>query len=211
MAISWYSGDCGRRKAGGFRHTLRMTEKTPVPREKPSGHQVDVGSFLRDVVNLMAYISTGPMVSAIWRKEREDRDNDEQLQRFRDLVAVHLMAQIPQMLISIAATIRIKIDDGSWMVSKEVVGFVTDGDKIGPWSKGQVLDIREACNKIIHATKVHPNPFKTESGVETIGTLITLSGTRNGKPWTAEVNLQEFCIAVANSDFYPHEIGMCRH
>lgn len=188
-----------------------MADNTSAPREKPSGHQVDVGSFLRDVVNLMAYIWTGPSVAGIWRKEREDRDNDEQLKRFRDLVAVHLMAQIPQILISIAATIRIKMDDGSWAVNKEVVGYVTEGDTIGPWSKGSALDIREACNKIIHATKVHPNPIKTESGVETIGSLITLSGTRNGKPWTAEINLANFCIAVANSDFYPHETGMCRH
>lgn len=187
-----------------------MTDHGPTAPTRPSGHQIDVGSFLRDVVNLMAYVWTGPSVSHIWRKERGPREADEQLARFADLVAVHLMAQIPRTLISIASTVRIKMDDGSWLVNDEIVGWVSEGDKIDP-QKGERLNVRDACNKIIHATRVHPNPYKTESGVETIGTLITLSGTRNGKPWTAEINLQEFCIAVGNTDFYPHEIGMCRH
>lgn len=187
-----------------------MTRDDPASPPEPWGHQVDVGGFLRDVVHLMAYITTGPSVAMIWRRERGDRDKDEQLLKFESVVVAHLGTEIPRILISIAATFRTKVDDGSWVANDESVGWLSAGERLDP-EKGEALSIREACNKIIHAKRVHPDTVRAESGAETIGALITLSGDRSGRPWTAQINLQQLCIAISNTDFYPHGTGRCRH
>lgn len=56
-----------------------------------------------------------------------------------------------------------------------------------------------------------PKPAIEHDDMEIIGAVISLRGERNGKPWTAEVNLREFCIAVANTNFYPHGTGTFQH
>jgi hypothetical protein len=187
-----------------------MSEADPTILPQPWGHQVNVGSFLRDVVQLMCCIDTGPSLRHIWRRERSDRDHDEQLLRFQRIAYSHLKGEVPRLLIAIAATLRTKLDDESWVANSETVGWMSQGDSLIP-ECGEPLNIRAACNRIIHAKAVHPQPVTEQDGTETIGALITLSGNRSGKAWVAEINLREFCIAVANTDFYPHGTGSCRH
>lgn len=154
----------------------------------------------------MCCIDTGPSLRHIWRRERSDRDNDERLQRFTWIAYAHLRNEIPRLLIAIAATLRAKSDDGSWIVMNESVGWLTPAEQLDP-EHGAGIDVREACNKIIHAKAVKPQPVTENDGSETIGALILLQGERSGKPWTVEINLREFCIAVANTDFYPLGTG----
>ena len=187
-----------------------MNNMDPAAPPEPWGHQIDIGGFLRDIVHLMCCIDTGPSLRNIWRREREDRDSDERLRRFTSIAYAHLKTEVPRLLIAIAATLRAKVDDGSWNLIDEMVGWLSQGERLDP-ERGEPVNVREACNKIIHAKAVQPEPITQEDGVETIGALIRLSGDRFGKPWTVEINLREFCIAVANTDFYPHGTGTCRH
>ena len=164
----------------------------------PSGHQIDANDFLRDVAQLIAYISAGSDIARIWRKT--EPDPDKQLIRFKSFFEEHQTSQIPKLLVSVAATLRSKVDDGSWGISDVMVGWLTHGEKIDP-ERAEVLSVREACNKIIHAKKVHPKYSKSDEGAQFIGAMITISGERDGKPWTAELNLLQFCIALANCTF----------
>lgn len=167
------------------------------------GHQIGVHDFLRDVVRLMAYISVGQSASTIWRGP--ERDPDYELARFREITEAHLITEIPRLLISVAAMLRAKIDDGSWRVDNdEYIGWLSQGEHIEEES-GEVINVRDACNKIIHAIRVQPKHVTSENDIRSIGTIVTIFGDRFGKPWSAELNLQAFCIAVANANFGPHE------
>jgi hypothetical protein len=185
-------------------------EGDPASPPESWGHQIDVGNFLREIVHLMCCVDTGPSLRNIWRRERSDRDRDEQLLKFTSIAYAHLRTEVPRLLIATAATLRAKIDDGSWATNDERVGWLSQGENLDP-EKGEALSIREACNKIIHAKAVRPHVVTENDGVETIGSLMLLNGERGGRSWTAEINLREFCIAVANTNFYPHGSEACRH
>lgn len=185
-----------------------MTAEDPTLPPEPWGHQIDVADFLGDVVRLMAYVQAGSVVFAIWRGK--ERDPDEPLVRFRSVFEAHQRIEIPRLLISIAAMLRAKVDDGSWNCANESVGWLSQGSRVDP-ERGDRLGVREACNKVIHATRVHPEYSRSEAGAQFIGALITLHGEYRGEPWSAELNLQAFCIAIVNCDFYPHDTARCRH
>jgi hypothetical protein len=179
----------------------------PTVPPEPWGHQIDVAGFLKDVVQLASLISAGTGFAMIWRGP--DRDPDHELDRFKDIVAAHLRTDIPRLMISIAATLRAKIDDGSWTLPDSLgsVGWLSKGERVNP-EQGEVLSLREACNKIIHAKKVTAQPFSSGHG-QVLGSLVTIYGDRGGKLWAAEINLLAFCISVANCNFYPQGSGVC--
>jgi hypothetical protein len=185
-----------------------MTAEDPTLPPEPWGHQVDVADFIGDVVRLMAYVAAGSSVAMIWRGQ--ERDPDEPVVRFRSVFEARQRAEIPRLLISIAAMLRAKVDDGSWNCADETVGWLSHGSSVDP-ERGDRLGVREACNKIIHATQVHPEYSGSDDGAQFIGALITLHGEHRRELWSAELNLQAFCIAVVNCDFYPHDTARCRH
>lgn len=87
-----------------------------------------------------------------------------------------------------------------------MVGWISPGGAVDS-QHGEALDVREACNKIIHAKKVEPQYATADGGMKAIGATISLFVDRRGEQWSAERYLQPFCIAVANVDFYPHHTG----
>ncbi len=123
-----------------------MTVEDSAFTSESAGHRIDVGSFLRDVVQLMCCIDTGPSLRLIWRRERLDRDNDEQLMKFMSIAYAHLRSEVPRLLISVAATLRAKSNDGSWIINDEMVGWLTHANKLDP-ERGEGISVREACNK----------------------------------------------------------------
>ncbi len=57
------------------------------------------------------------------------------------------------------------------------------------------LDIREACNKIIHAKSIRI--FETvEGGAEHLAQTIYLGGTKGDKAWNAEIEIEHFLRAA---------------
>ena len=95
----------------------------------------------------MAYISVGPNVASIWRRERTGPDraaSDEPLVQFQGIVETHTKSEIPRLMISVAATLRAKLDDGSWKVTtEEMVGWISPGGAVDS-QHGEALDVREA-------------------------------------------------------------------
>ena len=141
---------------------------------EPWGRAVNVGRFLGDVVRLMAYICVGPDVASIWR--REESALDERLERFRGIVEAHAKGEIPRLLISIAAMLRTKLDDGSWKAgTDEKVGWLSQGEAVDP-ERGEALNVREACDKIIHAKKVRPEHATNDYGMKAIGAVLACLG-----------------------------------
>jgi hypothetical protein len=65
----------------------------------------------------------------------------------------------------------------------------------------EILDFREACDKVIHAKSVEPETVQTTPGTAPplTGRLV-LYGDRQGKEWCAELDLKEyaFCALTLN-------------
>jgi len=99
--------------------------------------------------------------------------------------------EITRILLSVAITARV-IDDREGRV------FELVGSDCGTLQKDtsadmiEVLDIREACNKIIHADKVR---FDVEEmGVQKyLNPIIYLYGSLQGRNWRAQLDVIKFC------------------
>jgi hypothetical protein len=112
-------------------------------------------------------------------------------------------AEISRLLINIASYYRIKGDDGSWMHGEwlddnyQGVGSLVE-DTTAP-EKATRLDFREACNKVIHAKKVHFDGGVNESTKrQYVNPIIYLYGDKGGKSWRATLDVVEFCKAAGN-------------
>ena len=55
----------------------------------------------------------------------------------------------------------------------------------------EILDLREACNKIIHAKKVRGD-FEENGGQTYLNPLIYLYGEQKGKSWRATLDIVAF-------------------
>ena len=188
--------------------TMAYSPEDPASPPPPVGHQISAAAFLGDAMRLMAYVQAGGAVAAIWRGPR--MDPDDQLAKLRSVFIAHQANEIPRLLISVAATLRAKLDDGSWRAPEACVGWVAPGTLADP-GRHEALSIREACNKIMHAREVTPAPQTDNGGLQFIGALLTMTGERGEQQWCAELNLQAFCIAVANIDFYARGGKPCQY
>jgi len=99
--------------------------------------------------------------------------------------------EITRILLNLAVTARV-VDDREERVF-ELVG--SDCGTLQKDSRNQehvVLEIREACNKIIHATTVR---FDVEElGVQRyLNPIIYLYGQLQGKEWRAQLDIIKFC------------------
>jgi len=171
-----------------------MVELTPGERAD-SGHAIGHEVFFLDVYRLLTHTMASRSLAAL-----EDGSSRRPLSSF---VTANERAEISRLLVSIAAYYRVKYDDGSWehgfWLHERFAGvgeLVVDRDnptRVAP------LDFREACNKIIHATKVN---FDSEVDAPTNATFMTglihLYGTKARKEWKAVLNIIEFCRAASN-------------
>jgi len=75
------------------------------------------------------------------------------------------------------------------------------GLTIGVWHGAQsVLTVREACNKIIHATDAYLDwrPVSEDAGAHDYWTgTMWLGGVKNSQEWKIEVHVDELCIALS--------------
>jgi hypothetical protein len=170
--------------------------RLPVPPEL--GHQIDVGEFLYDIGRLMAAVLSAQQIAILWDK----RGAQEGVTALRTVVEGYQAREVPRLLVSLAAMFRIKQTDGSWRAKPEYsVGWLCAGSEIDP-ECGELLTLREACNKIIHADQVESRYESAGERVHFSGTVYELRGkTQGGKPWVAELNLIELAIALVNVDF----------
>lgn len=61
------------------------------------------------------------------------------------------------------------------------------------------LDFREACNKIIHAKRVHFDiAVHEKTGVDYLNPVVYLYGSKGEKEWKATLDITQFCRAAGN-------------
>lgn len=99
--------------------------------------------------------------------------------------------EITRILLSVAITARV-IDDRENRVFKIIDSDCGTLQKDNSATVIDVLDIREACNKIIHADKVR---FDIDGlgAQKYLNPVIYLYGSLHGKNWRAQLDVIKFC------------------
>lgn len=117
---------------------------------------------------------------------------------------VYEKTEISRLLINIATYYRVKYDDGSWehapwLHDEEYKGVGSLIDDLNQPETSRQLDFREACNKIIHAKRVHfDGDLDPMTKSEYLNPVVYLYGYKSQQPWKATVDIITFCKAAAN-------------
>lgn len=117
---------------------------------------------------------------------------------------VYEKTEISRLLINIATYYRVKYDDGSWehapwLHDEEYKGVGVLIEDLRQPTKSQQLDFLEACNKIIHAKRVHfDGAVDPQTKSEYLNPIVHLYGEKTKQPWKATVDIITFCKAAAN-------------
>lgn len=172
-----------------------MTELVP-PEKHEATHHIDPSEYTAEVYRLLACVLASPAIAA----------NHDGSPTSRWFGLGWQKAEISRLLVHVATYFRVKADSdmwghASWMHTDFQVTGVLYPDTTVP-AVTVPLELREACNKIIHATAIHFD------GTPDIGDkrgalnpLVHLYGHLGKKQWKAELNLVEFCRAALNVVF----------
>jgi hypothetical protein len=126
--------------------------------------------------------------------------------------------EVLRILTSWAVALRILLDQHPKLFKSSTKANC--GTLWSKWSKprtiAEPLMLREACNKIIHATKIHDdlvipyrryNPDEAESYIRP---FLYLYGTKDGKDWRAKLSMVDFVRSGAGCLSALHAIGARR-
>ena len=98
--------------------------------------------------------------------------------------------EITRLLLSLAITARV-IDDREGRVFELVGSNCGQLEKDVGTTDVEILDLREACNKIIHAKKARCD-VEEANGQTYLNPFIYLYGEQNGKSWKATLDIVAF-------------------
>lgn len=155
-----------------------------------STHNPGHESFFLDSYRLLCHFLASPHIAQI--------ENELGGRKFRGF---YEKQEISRLLINIASRFRVKSDDGEWcdsVVASSQIPNVGELRKDVSGAEDLVpLELREACNKIIHAKKVH---FDCDSNGNSDGLnpILYLYGNKGAKEWKATLNIVKFCTAALN-------------
>lgn len=105
-------------------------------------------------------------------------------------------SELSQRTISLAVILRSHLDSAQLHPNTHVGSLIPDSETS---SNSIPLNLREACNKIIHADVVdmyNDNPVSESNGA--ILNPIILKGSFNGKQWIAEIDILRFLSEASN-------------
>jgi hypothetical protein len=161
-----------------------LPEHTPSDRWQAT-HNVEPDLYLADIYRLLSYFLASEKFSYLGMKKEE--------WCLADLGERHQLIEIPHLLISVAASLRIKADDNTWIFdNKESVGELIE-DLANPSDKRNLI-LREACNKIIHAHKVHfDKAINAKTNREYLIPFLYMYGEKSGNNWKATLDVVRFC------------------
>jgi hypothetical protein len=156
------------------------------------GHHFDPGPFALDLYRLLCMVLADPRVS--------DFKTEDPILAIRN---EYLGSEVIRILISTSVALRIWFDQTD---ERLFVGLKTDCGTLWPeWpkpkaKKGEVLTLREACNKIIHATKVHYDLVLEMPGSAShpdpeeryILPFLFLYGEKGKQNWRAKLSIVDF-------------------
>jgi hypothetical protein len=182
-----------------------MVEETLID-SLTQGHQFDGGPFALDVYRLLGIVLSDKKIAALGDEATYHSPPVWQLQdRFRK-------AEIMRILISSAVALRILLDQGDRrdkrlkIASNKQCGELWENwDRTKRRSKGKSkpLTVRDACNKIIHASDivddvVWPNPELNPDQVGMyIRPFVYLYGAHKGQDWRAKLSIIDFALRAA--------------
>jgi len=158
------------------------------------GHQFDGGPFALDLYRLLAMALSDRRMSGLGDETRYHQPPVWQLQdRFRK-------GEIIRILVSSATALRILLDQNPRLFKKTRVQQCGSLWSRWPKNKGKVelLTLREACNKLIHATDIRDDLIIPDrrNNPDEVGTYIRpfvyLYGTKDGTLWRAKLSLVHF-------------------
>lgn len=162
-----------------------MPEYIPQQPQRTEGHFPNTGNTVVELHRLLAiFLASRHFAELCTRYPGEGFDPIYRIQEVEE-------DEITRMLLNLAVTARV-VDD------RESRVFELVGSDCGTLQKDlrhqeiEVLDIREACNKIIHAQKVR---FDVEElNVQRyLNPFIYLYGTLQGRSWRAQLDVIKFC------------------
>ncbi|MDP1638578.1 MAG: hypothetical protein Q8K74_11050 [Candidatus Nitrotoga sp.] len=171
-----------------------MTEFIPTEEWKAT-HDIGHEAFFLDVYRLLCYSSASRVIA-----ELEDGSSQRPLSSF---VSVNEQSEISRLLLHLAVYYRVKYDDGSWehgfWLHKNFQGVGSLAEDVLTQETSVALDFREACNKIIHAKRVHFDiAVHEKTGVNYLNPIVYLYGSRGVKEWKATLDITQFCKAAGN-------------
>jgi hypothetical protein len=160
-----------------------------VPEFGKPGHRFDTGPFLLDLYRLFGIILG----------DRQLADMEAEQSSIAHLRADYLYSELIRILTSTAIALRILFDQ-----HQEVFAGVSQrpcGELYAHWpliQQSEVLSLREACNKVIHATKVHhdeadPDPGYNPDGIGIyLRPYVHLYGVKGDCDWKAVLSIIDF-------------------
>lgn len=171
-----------------------MAEERLPPDLDQLGHWFEHGPFTLDLYRLVCLFladkrvaKLGPDYYHIWNLKNE-----------------FLRSEVTRILISTAIAIRIRIDQKEKKLSKELKAPCGKLYPNLPSRKSEPLTLREACNKIIHATKIRfdievPPSARYGHDVYLNAPYLYLYGERNSEKWRAKLSIVEFAELAATT------------
>lgn len=108
--------------------------------------------------------------------------------------------EITRILLGVAATVRIvedrKMKGGRVydLLVNAVGSLVADSDRP---SNREKLELREACNKILHSRSIEALQRLGANNVPALDGRIRLRGKKDKRDWVAEIDAVDFCASAA--------------
>jgi hypothetical protein len=179
-----------------------MAKKLPQRDNLTRGHQFDGGPFALDLYRLLGMVLSDKRISSLGDRTTYQMQPIWELQdRFRK-------AEILRILISSAVVLRILFDQKQdprdrrfEIASKKPCGVLWS--KL-PSRKTEVLTLREACNKIIHATDVNEDEVNSDwkQNPDQLGVYIRpfvyLEGMKDSNEWRVKLSIVDFVLGGAS-------------
>lgn len=162
----------------------------PTPHYLKPGHRFDSGPIILDLYRLLSLVLAEKQVSALIKAEFDG---------FAWLRERYLESEIVRILISAATSIRISFDQTDPLMFENLT--TNCGTLHWPkQDKTEVLDLREACNKIIHATRINfdgrldpmDHPSNPEPDPLYLYPFIHLHGQQHDRDWYAKLSITDF-------------------
>src|SRR5215471_6512034 len=164
----------------------------PTPEYLKQGHHLDPGPFALDLYRLLCMVLADQRVA-------DFRSEHGWISTLRD---AYLGSEVVRILISTSVALRIWFDQVDPKVFEGLntnCGTLWKEWKAKAKGKGEVLTLREACNKIIHATKVHydgefekPRSGSPDEEERYIRPFLYLYGQKGAKDWRAKLSIIDF-------------------
>jgi len=175
-----------------------MAEYIPEEYLKP-GHHFDASNVRLDLYRLLALVLADQAVSKL----------ATQSNIFSDLQGEYLEYEVTRILLSSAIALRVEFDrhpKDVWKDWKTECGTLFEPYRVtGSKFKGKPLELRVACNKVIHASKIHWDVVGKYPGLTYVRPYIYLYGKDRKVDWRAKLSVVLFvrrAVAVLNGFGY---------